>query len=276
MQDTSPTTHRDDPGQSSERPTAPSQRHTEKPESDDQRHKSREHVYWWVTGLASIAATGATVIAAIYAIGAYHASWQAVGAAQDQAEIARKSLVAGERPWINVAVSASQVRSNINGMKFTFHFVFQNTGHSPAVMISHHVVLVPDNLGSDVLAAQDDLCRPLRAIPNNKRRDGFTQFPNQELVADTDVYLFWQDIGKMRLDGKERAMPALVGCIDYQFASDPTHHQSGFIFDLSTKDPDGDRFVQGIEIRGINSPDTPVGAINLHPNSGSGNGFYAD
>lgn len=162
MEDANTTGHGSEPArQEHPRGSAPPDDASHGGDARDQKHQRHERYYWIVTGAASVAATIATIVAAIYAIGAYNASWQAVGAAQDQAEIARKSLVAGERPWVMLTnfKPIGLFSDDSEGVTFSVNISAKNVGHSPAQNVFVSGKLLIEGFDPPAGEVMESVCR---------------------------------------------------------------------------------------------------------------------
>ena len=127
----------------------------------DERQQRCERRYWIVTGITSVAATLATVVAAGFAIGAYNASWESVKEARNQvieanrqaneavrqSGILRDTLIASNRAWLDMDIEiASDLNPQVDGENLTVQATVHNFGHSPALGVFLTMEFYPNPL----------------------------------------------------------------------------------------------------------------------------------
>src|SRR5581483_1180093 len=62
---------------------------------------------------------------------------RSIAEARRSADAAERALIAANRPWITIAVlPATPIQFDQNGARFTFNYVIENIGHSPATNVS--------------------------------------------------------------------------------------------------------------------------------------------
>lgn len=232
----------------------------------NEKQQRYERIYWMITGAASVAATLATITAAVFAIGAYNASWQAVGAARDQADIARRSLVASDRPWVMLIdiKPASFSSDDDAGVMLSVNISVKNVGHSPAQNVSITGRLLIGDFDPPPDQAMASVCQ--------EPRSSYFVIPGQALFPDRDqdvyggsAYPFgisaervWEaraarinstreyNIAIGRPDRAQAwaeslskfpfyAALNLVGCINYRSSDNAALYQTSFMFSVSAK-----------------------------------------
>ena len=163
-----------------------------------------------------------------------------------------------------------------NGASVAISFKITNTGNSPATNLTPHAWLHIQKKSGGTYAWQEqqERCGGLRSLPFNL---GFTLFPEESFPRGIGVGTWSLGVNASRkevedgrsasADGKHLLMQ-VVGCIDYTFPTDATtHHQTGFILDLSKNTP---FFWIGPDEARI-----PIENLMLRE-SGVGSGHYAD
>lgn len=234
----------------------------------DESQQRYERRYWIVTGTTSVVATFATVAAACFAIGAYNASWEAVGAGRDQADTARKALLASDRPWLQVA------DFKVGRFQIDDQYVFigtdlklKNVGHSPALDIHIVPVLMPSLSVTEEASETIRICKEAKASSFNFYNS--VVFPGEDRTYIPNETLFDLDIASIQKrkearvrehltqqrsmmgDGPAEAearrvmgLPlrdglTLLGCVTYKSATGGDVHATSFGVDLFRACPDG-------------------------------------
>lgn len=157
------------------------------------------------------------------------------------AETAAKQLELTSRPWVDIDVSiTAPVTYDSNGVHIVFTFVPKNIGQSPAQDVSIALRLIPGSMGTDVRKIQGSVCKNRASAKDEPLR--YVLFPNrvysQQItmgLTDAEINSQWSkfDLGRGPID----LIPVLlVGCVDYAYDASPRHHQTGFAFDVLTKD----------------------------------------
>ncbi len=162
-------------------------------------------------------------------------------AALSQLEVLRKSLEYSERPWITV-------QANIAGpLTFTYQgevfqrvsFRFKNIGRSPAIRVWSTAELAA--LGGDAymhpFLVQRKVCDELvsgKHLPPGGI-GGWTIFPEGTRDIEYGIVINSADLPHALVSGgsgKGALMPCAVGCVDYQFSFETSHHQTAFMYQI--------------------------------------------
>lgn len=165
-------------------------------------------------------------------------------AAKEAVEIAQRSMVASERPWVQVRINLGPngVTFDDNGVGVDLVFTLKNTGKTPAIGVG---IEGGPKLAGDVNNRMSDLeniCSTARKEPFNPKRIGYTIFPNDTLVFRmTYGFADKATLAKAAIfPGDTFIMPVVIGCADYfTTLNDGVHHQSRFVYDLYWPIPGG-------------------------------------
>jgi hypothetical protein len=187
------------------------------------------------------------------------------------ANTAAKQLELIDRPWISVAFTpdAALVFRN-NQIQSSLRVHFKNVGHAVAtdVFVSVKEFLTNDPF-REVLPQQDRACDGAAIRKKGADTLGMTLFPNtednslwigvgipmSEIMANlTDTHL------TPDFHDKVFGPIYLVGCVDYQYAASPIHHQTRFAYQvgraLTNAPPD---FLRVIKV----GEDVPLGEVRI-------------
>jgi hypothetical protein len=158
--------------------------------------------------------------------------------ARQSAEIAEKSLVAANRPWIKVDIQVGgAIVYNVNGANFTIRYILKNIGNSPATNVwTHPTATLMHPNRTEPFSPRDEM---RKLIANLKGRPpapfGFALFPGDTAVQDITVSVSNDEI-KHATTLIEAIYPTILGAVEYRsgFADKP--HQTGFIFEIRRND----------------------------------------
>lgn len=205
--------------------STPHRKTNNSPSPGNERQQRCERRYWVITGGASVVATIATVVAAGFAIGAYNASWKAVGAAQDQAETARSALATSDRPWLAAEYvnHGSLVFQPDGSAQIPFVFALENTGRSPATAVVAAYEAVPagdSDVEFNLVDRQRKTCRQAEPRP---ARVGTIVFPNKPIQFPVFVV-----VSKSQVDDATKRQNVIMSfavtlCIVYNFGTQAGH-----------------------------------------------------
>jgi hypothetical protein len=160
-------------------------------------------------------------------------------AARDAAQIANRTLIASQRAWLRVNVSATNqpITLDQNGASTVVSFMIINVGNTPAINITCNAwLLALYERGPSPIQEQLRLCAEIRSKPFYT---GFTLFPGERFPESSGHASFGiglnlsQDEVNKAIASNQSGIIALyvVGCVDYTFPADEnTHHQTGFIY----------------------------------------------
>ena len=166
-------------------------------------------------------------------------------AARKSADIAEDTMVATERPWLNVRLRpGSDLQFDEHGGLIIIDFIIKNVGHSPAFNIyPFGQILILSRQGTDLGAEQTKVFAVGQNVFNNKRnlKDsslGYVLFPTDEFSLSWPVTFSRKDIEEgYRMTKSKIIAPILFGCVFYRFAFDQSVHKTGFIVNINRLDP---------------------------------------
>jgi len=187
-------------------------------------------------------------------------------AAQEAADVAQKTLIAGQRAWIKISeVKLTEPLSFTSsgwGARTAVSLLLTNIGNAPALLVKQHawlsIVKTGPSTRIEPLDEQMQRCEGIKGEPFRELNAPIL-FPEESLPgvnsnALSIVIGVPRDEIDAALEGKPSAsIPfAIMGCVDYSFPTDPgSHHQTRFLFSLLKKQPVtiSDGFVKGNPIR---------------------------
>jgi hypothetical protein len=212
----------------------------------------------------SIAAQGQLTQAKIDSSAANAANAEQINAMQKQLQIAKQQLAFSDRPWIKVEVSPvpATVTDRIlaiggplrldeegHGM-FTVNLTVKNIGHTTAIHVYSRIKFVA--FGTKLFLTKSVM--ELSRIEQKKICDKTLPYYNSKPLVDPRSTIFPDDSKNFYIsgnfdtngigewpsvinvpqghEGEKRVLPFIVGCIDYQYATSSTPHQTGFIYKI--------------------------------------------
>ena len=187
--------------------------------------------------------TASTVIIALGAvvtgIVAYY-QWRALNSTDrtmdEQLQVMRQSLAAGERPWLALTdvTLLSDIANNPQGTRARVRFTLRNVGRTPARGVGASPRLyVMSPSAPDLLSAQERTCEQARTyFP----KLGAVVFPNETTTYDFDLSISGEAIDDaVRGKTRETLSYVVFGCVTYGFTFDDTVHQTRFMFNVERK-----------------------------------------
>jgi hypothetical protein len=191
----------------------------------------------------------ATLIAiAVYAFMAYR-QWDAMRdaavATKKSAEIAEKTLLATQRPWVYVRM---EIKSDLTftgtGSKIDILYSIINVGHSPAVDVHLSIKMFPSIAFGRQREIEESVCSKENWVPSLQNiLGGSVLFPNEE---HTVIFPTQEDISGVNKTAGIVLFPEIIGCVTYRFAGGEPIHTTRFIAHLKIFDPRNPDFVTGI------------------------------
>jgi hypothetical protein len=192
----------------------------------------------------------AVFIYAAITLAIWYATNKTAKAAKETADTTAKQLELAERPWMTAKIIGGEFDFQEDGSaSFKAAIVMKNIGRSPAIAIDNGFsVILPkrEALFTEPLAKQKELCDALRkrqAKPIETTGISIL-FPNEEtspLGFSTSIPKEWIDQAALPPTATDphRVIFAgiLVGCVDYQFTFTGNHHQTGYIYEISRREP---------------------------------------
>jgi hypothetical protein len=176
-----------------------------------------------------------------FLISADQIAGEAAGAAKDSAkyakeaaEVANKTLIETQRPWmepLEISVGSPLVFDD-QGLRVTIASRLKNVGNVPAINVRLLAFILGGGL--DVLNEQEKFCVGVKKQPD---KSGPTVFPNQVTGQSISIPLSKADIEKFGMskpgDTRKFITPIVIGCIDYQLPVNGEHRQTRFAYSLS-------------------------------------------
>lgn len=199
----------------------------------------------WITAIFTLALAIGTVVLAISTHRLWRAAEGQIAAANRAADVARDTLVAAQRPWVKV--SSARVTSPLlfddQEGRVDLALVLKNVGKSPALRISLDVSLVETNRGfsqSDFAKSIVESRRRIATDPLALKPD-ITLFPDDVLEVRTTAWMNNGPLSNSReWAGKHPGaivIPAVIGCVVYEFPFEEGFHQTGIIYVLQKLRP---------------------------------------
>lgn len=212
----------------------------------------------------------------------------ATDAAKKSADVAEKTLITTQRPWLSVQM---QIVSNFRISKvanqqdtITIRFIVKNVGNSPALGIDITPRICTLGPWQEVSSVERQIC-DLGSGPKVLKQPflGYTLFPNDHFIQDISLGISPNDIEQFRTKITEFAKSInspspntnyinlfLIGCVRYRFGFDGSLHKTGFIEEIGRLDPRHPDNTLAINITGPDIPSDmlvlksfPLGAGNL-------------
>jgi hypothetical protein len=200
-------------------------------------------------------------------------------AAKQSAEVAENTLIATQRPWIQVKLIAAgplvfgATPEDQEG-RINLAFLARNVGNSPAVRISLHAKLTISNtidLRTEQRVYSDSIreSRERVASQPNAIQPEITLFPGDQFPLQVVAYMNAEPLAKFREWAGTHPgaiiLPAIVGSVFYELTFAKGHHQTGIIYAIHKRTP----YPDGHPLPGYARipPDYPItnveGAIHL-------------
>jgi hypothetical protein len=194
-----------------------------------------------VAAIATLALCVTTILYTVFSAFQWNANEKAAEAAKSAAETAASQLELTDRPWVTIDASiTAPLTYDGKTVQIAFSFIPKNIGHSPAQNVSIVPKLIPAFMGDDVREEQKRVCDGAAQINNGF--PAYVLFPEEpysqpiglDLPIET-INLHW---GKLPpgMEAPGIIPIAIIGCVDYTYTTSPKHHQTGFAFDVLTKD----------------------------------------
>jgi hypothetical protein len=169
-------------------------------------------------------------------------------AAKESADVARDTLVATNRPWIqikSIAITSplgfGREYGNDVGGGVNLALLVKNVGKSPAIRVGAEVQLA---WTFDELASQREFCEIIKrvrdpALQTRTLLPENTLFPDDEMTFHIRAWTNREQIERaLNWAGNipdNKVNLKLIGCVYYEFSFAPGLHQTGIIFELKKK-----------------------------------------
>jgi hypothetical protein len=193
---------------------------------------------------------------------------KSVAASIEQLAVMRKQVEITDRPWLAVDVAPVGPLVFIDGgVSLPVRFTVKNVGRSVAtraMIISElYIPKLEGEIDKIVIEQRKKLCEKL-----NLSFGTHTIFPNDTVMQDVTFNMNRQAVESVRfkyVDG-DRVVSTdflsiyIIGCVDYQFSDQSTHHQTGFIYEIKRLNPT----IPGIPLGMSIGQDVPANELVLN------------
>jgi hypothetical protein len=204
-------------------------------------------------------------------------------AAKDSADVASKTLIATQRPWVYPEVSVrSDLAFNDEGAKVTFGYVLRNSGNTPATNVEVHVKFFAFQFGkvtgdadnfvieipqTDVAAELTKFCNHQTVASEEMAKgnwlSGSPIFPGRDLIEAVAATIPKAEIDAAREQSAHQSLiPVLLFCVTYRFPFDTKSHHTGLIFQLFRSDQENAGYPRELQ---PNDRFVPQGHLQLLP-----------
>jgi hypothetical protein len=177
-----------------------------------------------------------------------------LSAARDQLDMARKQFEAMDRPWVSIKAAAyGPLEFGKDYASLPVEFVAANRGQSAATFVTINTELFVGKYEtgavSEAVERRDKLCRNV-----NSNQMAQTLFPGDPYIQRLSFSMPNDALQRGRMLPTDLVFNIfLVGCVDYTFGGQTTHHQTGFVYEVSTFGPEAPHINRAIRI-GENLP----------------------
>ena len=211
-------------------------------QAEEREHRRAEQRYWKWSIALTLLTIALTSVGIYVASSALKASWRAVDEARRQAEIARLSLIASDRAWLQVTTfQPEKFTINASEVSISSSIKIRNVGHSPALNVQVMVDLLASSRGGDL--TEVNLCDTFKKAPLNVFSNVI--FPGEETAFDDAKYKSIAIPDVLVAQGKDInsapeffAFFLLAGCVIYQSpTTGPLQHGTSFGLIVSRKCP---------------------------------------
>lgn len=163
---------------------------------------------------------------------------------RDQLAVVQRQVEAADRPWISVEVGiTSPLTKTDTEIRLTFSFKIKNVGRSPAEHIDISAELTPDIALMRSRETVARICGRRAETPTNfPRLMGYVLFPGDQLIEQQNIGVSFQAMDEFwsRFEQRPRRTEfqpiAVEGCVHYTFGTSSRHHQTGFAYEVLTRD----------------------------------------
>jgi hypothetical protein len=161
---------------------------------------------------------------------------RSINEAKRSADVAEKSLIASNRPWVKVDIAVGgPIFYNVNGGNFTIRYILTNIGHSPASNVWVTAKVIAPEFGGGNNKPFDPRASLREEIAQLKSRPptpfGFPLFPGETVTQDITVSIGAEDLKRITKDFP-LIFPNIVGAADYRIGFDDRAHQTGFVIEV--------------------------------------------
>jgi hypothetical protein len=172
----------------------------------------------------------------------------AAKAAQRSADVAKDTLNATQRPWIQIKdiKIVGPMEFIDEQARINLEFTLKNVGKSPALRTDLKIKLTISNT-LDLRAEQNNFAGSIIAAREYAETNPlvvqteFGFFPDEEINFSTTAWMDRTELARFReWAGKypgAAVYPAVVGGVFYEFTFEKGHHQTGIIFGLQKRTP---------------------------------------
>jgi hypothetical protein len=189
-------------------------------------------------------------------------------------------MKAEQRAWVyGDIVPNGDATYDKGDLKLSFKVTLHNVGHHPAAYVFPLIYGTPQDRTfsqkDGALGIQEGICdrEKSKHLPERiSQAEGRTVFPGEEdAVLTIPVTVASTDTRYPASTDKDGFTPIILGCIAYQFISDKSWHETGFMFRLERDGPQNPMIAPEFH---ISEGNIPAAKLHLVPFV-SGRGFYA-
>jgi hypothetical protein len=251
--------------------TPPNQQEQSAEHNNEHTNKESNKSLWdtWFPDALALYTLALVVFTAVLAFGGLYQlraleraeliSAESAKAAKDSAEVASKTLVSANRPWISAEV---KIASDLNfgtspAAQLFFEFVLKNTGNTPGINVEIYPQLMLIEFGKVTGNPPDVVMQSLTTSPPEAlaklcemaRLSGDAPFPAQPFTGDAifpngqitervGLQLTAEQIEKAKQTSFYKVINlVLLTCVNYKSPLEKMSHQTGYIFNIFTNDP---------------------------------------
>ena len=185
-----------------------------------------------------------------------------IKSSRDSADVSRRALAIGQRPWVYPELATEQgVKFTEGKLSFDAKLILKNVGNSPAINVNYYASAgavnaldawdEPDNgpvgkLGGlfslNISKLLDPLLHPLQGKKGSVLLREFCEANSQKANDLGDAIFPDRDsTRRVRMNLPKEStnvfvLPVVIVCLTYRSAADQDIHRTGFVFSLKRKD----------------------------------------
>jgi hypothetical protein len=180
------------------------------------------------------------------------------GAMSEQASTAQKQFEITDRAWLAVDVApGGPLLFRGDSVTLPVMYTVKNVGRSVATKVTvQAIAYAQSDRGPEVFTEpvkrQTALCEQIKR--NQTPLDAIAIFPNDTKRLGGSFGLTKQELEGKRVENSNSVFLVLLGCADYMFGDESSHHQTGFIYEIGVRDPAEDPYHPHLVRIGIDVP----------------------
>jgi hypothetical protein len=202
-------------------------------------HVKRDWLIIWMSVLTLLGIVGTV----IYTARQWKATDKAANAARDAADTGRDTLIASNRPWLDVDISiVGPLMFDSAGAHLEANIITSNLGHSPAIHVAKGQEFIQVIAGSpnpwQEIKRRCQSADGQSALPANR---GVTQtiFPGKPQSEHWNLTLSLTEMSKEIIPGERLPFiyPAIVWCVAYGADFSKSTHHTGYAWNVLRSAP---------------------------------------